>query len=433
MLLEPSIQVEVVVLLAPQHAGQRLAMHPALIVGERLRRDPLVEFVGVGDPALERLLEAAKGLIDPRGRQTEADGLASAGGHVEGVVGGRLGAHLGGVDRLAAARDGVGVERVLDVRGRVGLAPETGGVALVLGEEQLRSSIAREPVLAELVVGGLDDARPRLAQRGLGLVVAPGPGVAEPERRQDAKPGRLRPAVVHGDANENVLRALLRVLHEHVEVPIVVEGARVEQLVLELLPRSPAVRLDQVPVGILPLRVLVEVLHVRVGGRAVDVEVVLLDVLAVVRLTVGEPEQALLQDGIPLVPQRQRQAQPLLVVREAREPVLAPPVGARAGLVMGEVVPGVAVVAVVLADRAPLPLAEVGSPLLPGDVRLARLVQPLLLGDVDQRLHSPSVPFRAVDDRNCLPAQYNGHACAVGPAAARGRSAGHLTRPTPTA
>jgi hypothetical protein len=50
---------------------------------------------------------------------------------------------------------------------------------------------------------------------------------------------------------------------------------------------------------------------------------------------------------------------------------------------MGEIVPGVAVIAVVLADRTALPLAQVGSPFLPGDLRLARLVQPFLLGDID--------------------------------------------------
>ena len=174
-----------------------------------------------------------------------------------------------------------------------------------------------QPVLAKLMVRGLNDARPHLAQRRLRLVLAPRPGVAEPERRQDTKPGRFRPAIVHGDADEDVFRALLRVLHEHVEIPVVVEDAGIEQLVLELFPRSSPVGLDQVPVGILPLRVLVEILHVRVGGRAVDVEVVLLDVLAVVRLAVGEPEQALFQDRVPLVPQRQRKAQPLLVIARA--------------------------------------------------------------------------------------------------------------------
>ena len=64
-------------------------------------------------------------------------------------------------------------------------------------------------------------------------------------------------------------------------------------------------------------------------GRAVDVEVVLLHVLAVVALAVGEPEQPLLQDRVALVPQRQREAQPLLVV--ARCPPARPrPTGRRA-------------------------------------------------------------------------------------------------------
>ena len=180
VLLKPSIHIEVVVLLAPQHARQRLAVHPAFIFVQRGRRNPIVELVSVGDPALECLLEPAKGLVYPGGRQTEADGLAAAAGHVEDIVSRRLGPDLGGVDRLAAARDDVRVERILDVRGGIGLAPETGRVALVLGEEQLRGSIAEQPVLAKLVVCGLDGARPHLAQRRLSIVLAPRPGVAEP-------------------------------------------------------------------------------------------------------------------------------------------------------------------------------------------------------------------------------------------------------------
>ena len=37
VLAQPELQIEVVVLLAPQHARQRLAVHPALIFGQRLR------------------------------------------------------------------------------------------------------------------------------------------------------------------------------------------------------------------------------------------------------------------------------------------------------------------------------------------------------------------------------------------------------------
>jgi len=54
---------------------------------------------------------------------------------------------------------------------------------------------------------------------------------------------------------------------------------------------------------------------------------------------------------------------------------------------MGEIVPGVAVIAVVLADRTPLPLAEVGAPFFPGDVCLARVVQSFLLGDIHHGVH----------------------------------------------
>ena len=81
---------------------------------------------------------------------------------------------------------------------------------------------------------------------------------------------------------------------------------------------------------------------------------------------VGEAEQALLEDRVRAVPQREREAQLLAVVADPREPVLAPAVGARARLVVGEVAPGVAAVAVVLADRAPLALAQVRAPRLHG-------------------------------------------------------------------
>ena len=195
---------------------------------------------------------------------------------------------------------------------------------------------------------------------------------------------------MHGHANEDVFRARLRVLHEHVKVPVVVKGVRIEQFVLELFPRSTAVRVDQVAVGIFPLRVLVEVLHVRVGRRTVDVKVVLLDILAVVGFAVGQPEEALLQDWVPLVPQGQRKTEPLLFIADSPEPVLAPPVRSGACLVMGEIVPGVAVIAVVLADSPPLSLAEVRPPFLPGDVRLSRIVQAFLLGDIQHRFHLAS-------------------------------------------
>ena len=109
--------------------------------------------------------------------------------------------------------------------------------------------------------------------------------------------------------------------------------------------------------------------------RAVEVEVVLLHVLAVVALAVGEAEEPLLEDRILAVPQGQREAEVLLVIGDAGDAVLAPAVGARAGLIVGEEIPGVAAFAVVLAHRSPLSLAEIRPPLLPVGRALAGFLQ----------------------------------------------------------
>src|SRR5262249_13172677 len=156
----------------------------------------------------------AKGIVYPDGCQTQTDGLASAAGHVEDIMGRRLGPDLGGVDHFAAARNQVLVERILDIRGRIGLAPKTGGVTLILGEEQLRSSLTMQPIVTKLRVCGLNDPRAHFAKRRLWLLLAPRPGVAEPQGRQHPKPSRVRPTIVHRNAAEDVFRTRLRVLHE---------------------------------------------------------------------------------------------------------------------------------------------------------------------------------------------------------------------------
>ena len=200
---------------------------------------------------------------------------------------------------------------------------------------------------------------------------------AEPQRREDVQGRVLRSAVVHRDEHQDVVRRTLRVLDEDVEVAVLVEDARVQQFELGL--PAPAAVMDQRVVRIRPLRVLVEALHVGVRGRGVQVEPVLLGVLAVVALAVGQPEEALLEDRVLAVPERQREAQPLAVVGHARDPVLAPAVRARAGLIVREGVPRVAVCRVVLAHRAPLALGQIRPPRLPRRGPGPRRLQPLVL------------------------------------------------------
>src|SRR5206468_12751482 len=96
-----------------------------------------------------------------------------------------------------------------------------------------------------------------------------------------------------------------------------------------------------------------------------EVEVALLHVLAVVALGAREAEEALLQNGIAAVPEREREAQSALAIGDAEESVLAPPIGAAPRVIVREVVPRGAVRRVVFAHRAPLALGEVGPPALP--------------------------------------------------------------------
>ena len=67
----------------------------------------------------------------------------------------------------------------------------------------------------------------------------------------------------------------------------------------------------------------------------------------------------------------------LVGIAEAGETILAPAISAAAGHVVGEIVPGVAMGAVILADRAPLAFAQVGTPAAPVGLFLAVFLQAL--------------------------------------------------------
>jgi hypothetical protein len=71
----------------------------------------------------------------------------------------------------------------------------------------------------------------------------------------------------------------------------------------------------------------------------------------VVALVAGNAEHALLEDRVLGVPERDGEAEVLVVVGDAREAVLAPAIGARTGVLVREMGPCIAVTRVVLTDR----------------------------------------------------------------------------------
>ena len=399
VLAQPAVDVVLVVLLAPEQSGERLA-HDARPVGVEARRDDRrVEGVGLLAPRVHDALEVGAEQVGRGGRvgraQADADRRAAAGRDLQRVVGGDLAAGLRRVHRAGGAADDVVVDRVLGERGDVRRAEEPLAVRVVVAEEQRRRRVGEQQPVTQIGVGGARVAGSGSRDRRLRRVVAPRPGVAEPERGEEVQRRCVRAAVVRGDEHRDVVVAGLRVLDDHVEVAVLVEDAGVQELVLHLLLAAAPVRGDELRVREGPLRILVLDFQVGMRRRAVEVEPVLLDVLAVVALGVGEAEHPLLQDRVGAVPQRERKAEALALVAYPCDPVLAPAVGARPSLVVREVAPRVAVLAVVLADGAPLALAQVRAPGLPGDRAGPRLLEAAMLGRLHGRGVSPPLGVRA--------------------------------------
>jgi hypothetical protein len=113
--------------------------------------------------------------------------------------------------------------------------------------------------------------------------------------------------------------------------------------------------LHEILIRIGSMGIFIEILHVRVGRRAVKVEVVFFYVLTVIALTVGKPKEALFENGVLSIPEGKGQAKPLFFVRDTRQTILAPPVGTGTGVIVSEEVPGITVLAVILTHSAPLP------------------------------------------------------------------------------
>ena len=191
---------------------------------------------------------------------------------------------------------------------------------------------------------------------------------------------RVRSAIYNGHADQNVIRRMLRVFRRHVVVAAFVEHACVHEFKLGLGPAAAAIFLDKLRVRKFRLRIFVEGLEIRMCGRGIEIKILLFHVLAVVALRPGQPEQPFLQNRIAPVPQRQRKAQPAFAVRDAQQSILAPAIRAAARVVVRKIIPARAVLRIILAHRAPLPLGKIRPPALPVFSARGIFLQPLGLG-----------------------------------------------------
>ena len=206
----------------------------------------------------------------------------------------------------------------------------------------------------------------------------PGPSIAEPDCRKEMQRGEFRAPVVNGDPYQHIVRRRLGILGHDIEVAVLGEGACVGQFKLRGVEATASVLLNQLPVRELGLRILIECLRIGMRRRGIEVEVLLLHILPVIPLRPRQAEQALLQDGVLPVPQRQRKAQPALAVGHAQQAIFTPAIGAATRMVVRERVPAGTVRRVVLPDGGPLALGEIWPPAFPVRCPCDILAQPPL-------------------------------------------------------
>ncbi len=191
---------------------------------------------------------------------------------------------------------------------------------------------------------------------------------------------RLRPAIPSSNSNENIFEVGFRVLNKHVEVAVLVENSRIDQLILGIVTRPLLVLNAQLIVWKCRLRILVEVFQIAIRRDCVEVVVILLHIFAVIALEIRQAEKPLLQNAIFFVPQRKRKANVLMTVAKSRDAVFSPAVSPRTRVIVREIVPRIAIRAVILAHGSPLALGKVWSPPFPVNFAIGAGLQPLLFG-----------------------------------------------------
>jgi hypothetical protein len=148
------------------------------------------------------------------------------------------------------------------------------------------------------------------------------------------------------------------------------------------------------------LGILVEEFHVGVCWCRVEIPVEFFDVLAMITLMTSDAKKALLEDVILAVPQRERQTHALAIIGDPGNTIFSPSISPRTCMLVGKVVPSVAVVRIVLSNGClctetysrtsslaaevkethPLPVRNIWAPSLPVDLPLAIGLETIPLG-----------------------------------------------------
>ena len=192
--------------------------------------------------------------------------------------------------------------------------------------------------------------------------------------------------------NDEIVGGVLGVTDMNVP-PTLFEDVGVDQFVLAIGIGQLHVLRPELMVGKFHSRVGICGVPPRVAWQRIEVPPLFLGVFRVVAFVSVEPEEPLFEVVVATVPERHREAPDLVSVREAEHAVFVPPIGPRPGVVIGEIAPGVARCAVVLAHGPPRPFGNVRTPIGPSVVVVEKA---LLFGSC----HEESAPGSIASNRS---------------------------------
>ena len=290
-----------IILLVPDHAGEGLALNGALVARGHVLLQIGIVGVRLAAPQAKTRVEPGERCCLIAAAQPQAHLHVAAGGDGALVPHAGLRADLARIDAIFLGVDDVFVKPILVVAGAAEI-PEPARVRFVLGEHHLRITLEIQPGHVKLRRLDADRGIADGTQRGLEDAGLPAPGIAQHQLRDQMQRGGLRTPVPGRDLHQDVAGFGLCIFDVHVEVTVVGEYPRVEQLIFRDGGAAARIFGHQIRIGVGALRIFVKHLQIRVGGCGVKIKVLFFDILAVIALGIGESEQALLENRIPAIP-----------------------------------------------------------------------------------------------------------------------------------
>ena len=146
----------------------------------------------------------------------------------------------------------------------------------------------------------------------------------------------VRSTIGEGQADGQILRGGLGVLHLQIEETIVFKNAGVNELKFVLVSAAATVFVSQLLVGEALLGISIQRFGITPCGRPGQVIHHVFDVFTVIALRIAETKKALLQNVILSVPEHWGEAEQTLFVTDPEQAVFAPAVRAQMAVVEGK-------------------------------------------------------------------------------------------------